>query len=99
MIRVKKKQQIEYAFYICQKVLLFFSRSMKNIIDKTINLKNEGIRILKEEKHITIIHDDISTDGTTGSHAFGDDVRPQVILRDLLWQFSMKKESSTFRGW
>jgi len=59
------------------------------------NLKQEGIRILKEEKHITIIHDDKTTGGTTGSHAFGEDVRPQEILQELFWQFSRKKESIT----
>ena len=57
------------------------------------NLKNEGTRILKEEKDITIIHDDKTTVGTTGSYAFGDDVRPKEILRDLFGQFSRKKES------
>ena len=61
----------------------------------SINLKKEGIRILEEEKHITIIHDDTATVGTTGSHAFGDDVRPQEILRNLFGQFSRKKESIT----
>ena len=63
----------------------------------SVNLKNEGMRILKEEKYITIIHDDKPTVGTTGSHAFGDDVRPQEILRDLFGQFSRKKESTAFR--
>jgi putative transposase len=62
----------------------------------SLNLKKEGIRML-EEKNITIIHDDTLTGGTTGSHAFGDDVRPQEILRDLFWQFSMKKESTAFK--
>jgi putative transposase len=65
----------------------------------SVNLWNEGIRILKEEKHIKIIHDDTPTVGTTGSYAFGDDVRPQEIFRDLFRQFSRKKESSSFRGW
>jgi len=61
----------------------------------SINLRDEGIRILKEEKYITIIHDDTPTVGTTGSHAFGDDVRPKEILRNLFGQFSRKKESIT----
>ena len=61
----------------------------------SVNLRKEGIRILKEEKQITIIHDDKTTVGTTGSHAFGDDVRPQEILQDLFGQFSRKKESIT----
>jgi len=61
----------------------------------SINLRDEGIRILQEEKDITIIHEDKITVGTTGSHAFGDDVRPQEILRDLFGQFSRKKEFIT----
>ena len=61
----------------------------------TVNLTNEGIRILKEEKYITIIHDDKTTVGTTGSHAFGDDVRPKELLQNLFGQFSRKKESIT----
>ena len=61
----------------------------------SVNLRDEGIRILKEEKYITIIHDDKTTVGTTGSHAFGDDVRPKEILQDLFGQFSRKKESIT----
>ncbi len=61
----------------------------------SVNLRDEGIRILKEEKYVTIIHDDKTTVGTTGSHAFGDDVRPKEILQDLFGQFSRKKESIT----
>jgi len=61
----------------------------------SVNLRNEGVRILKEEKSITIIHDDTSTVGTTGSQAFGDDVSPKEILQDLFRQFSRKKESIT----
>ncbi len=64
----------------------------------SINLKKEGTRILREEKHITIIHDDTPTVGTTGSHAFGEDVRPKEILRNLFGQFSRKKESRPFKG-
>jgi len=60
----------------------------------SVNLKNEGIRILKEEKDITIIHDDAPTVGTTGSYAFGEDVRPKEIFQDLFGQFSQKKEST-----
>ena len=44
-------------------------------INASINLKKEGIRILKEND-ITIIHDDTYTVGTTEIHAFGDRVRP-----------------------
>ncbi len=61
----------------------------------SINLRDEGIRILKEEKSITTIHDDKTTVGTTESYAFGEDVRPREILQDLFRQFSRKKESIT----
>ncbi|MBY8982472.1 MAG: hypothetical protein KGD57_05970 [Candidatus Lokiarchaeota archaeon] len=40
-------------------------------------------------------HDYTSTVGTTGSHAFGDNVRPKEILQNLFWLFSRKKESIT----
>jgi len=49
----------------------------------SINLRDEGIRILQEEKDITIIHEDKTTVGTT------------EILRDLFGQFSRKKEFIT----
>ena len=47
----------------------------------SINLKRKGIRILQEEKHITIIQNvnDKTTVGTTESHAFGDCVRPYSV--------------------
>ena len=61
----------------------------------SLNLKQEGMRILQKEKKITIIHDDTSTVGTTGSHAFGDYVRPKEMLQSLFGQFSRKKESIT----
>ena len=61
----------------------------------SFNLKQEGIRILQKEKNITIIHDDTSTVGTTGSHAFGDNVRPKEIVHNLFGLFSRKKESIT----
>ena len=50
----------------------------------SINLRKEGIRILQEEKHITIIHDDTITVGTTGSHAFGDRVRPYSVKATVM---------------
>ena len=61
----------------------------------SFNLKQEGLRILQKEKNITIIHDDISTVGITGSHAFGDNVRPKENLQNLFGLFSRKKESIT----
>lgn len=54
----------------------------------SLNLKAEGIRILKEERKVTIItHDDTTTVGTTGSQAFGEDVRPLKILESCLGNF------------
>ena len=53
----------------------------------SINLKAEGIRILKEERRITIIHDDTPTVGTTGCQAFGEDVRPIEIFESHLGDF------------
>ncbi len=54
----------------------------------SINLKAEGIRILKEERNITIIsNNDKTTVGTTESHAFGEDVRPIEILESCLGNF------------
>ncbi len=52
------------------------------------NLKAEGMRILEEERNITIIRsNDTTTVGTTGSHAFGEDVRPIEILDSCLGNF------------
>ena len=59
-------------------------------INASINLKKEGMRILQEEKHLTIT---TSTVGTTGSHAFGDNVRLQGLYSELLEQLSMNKEA------
>jgi len=47
-----------------------------------VNIKGEGIRILKEEIGIVVVSTtdhDTSTVGTTGSHASGEDVRPYTI--------------------
>ena len=53
-----------------------------------MNLKTEGVRILKKENHITIItHNDTRTAGTAGSQAFGEDVRPIKILESCLGNF------------
>lgn len=65
-------------------------------VNASVNLRKEGIEILKE-KHITIIRNNGNTTvGMTGSHAFGDNVRPKDILRKIFWQLSMKKEASSF---
>ena len=48
-------------------------------INASINLRNEGIRLLKE-KNITIISNDDDTVGTTGIQAFGDHVRPFINI-------------------
>ena len=49
-------------------------------VNASINLKKEGIRILKDN-NITIIKspNDTHTVGTTGIHAFGDRVRPYSV--------------------
>ncbi len=46
----------------------------KRDVNASKTLRIEGIRILKEERGVTVIKS--STAGTTGSHAFGDRVRP-----------------------
>ncbi|TXT58444.1 MAG: hypothetical protein BAJALOKI1v1_1650005 [Promethearchaeota archaeon] len=61
-------------------------------LNASINLNVEGIRILKEEKHSTIIHDDKATAGMAENQAFQDDVRPIAILQNACRRFSMKKE-------
>jgi len=66
-------------------------------VNASLNLLREGMRILREERGITIIHDDTTTDGTAGSHAFGEDVRPISILTNLYRQTSMNKELSFVR--
>ena len=48
-------------------------------VNASINLKKEGIRLLKENSIMIINNDDTSTVGTTGSHAFGDRVRPHSV--------------------
>ena len=61
--------------WTCPKCKLLHDRDQ----NASINLKKEGIRILEEELSVTIIHDDTPTVGTTGSHAFGDRVRPYSV--------------------
>jgi len=58
-----------------------------------VNIKGEGIRILKEEIGIMVITADheTSTVGTTGSHASGENVRPSILTLGL---FSPKEEST-----
>ena len=67
-------------------------------VNASLNLLKEGLRILREERGVTIIHDDTTTDGTAGSHAFGEDVRPISILTNLYRQTSMNKEPPSVRG-
>lgn len=63
-----------------------------------INLRKEGMRILKEEMKITIIRNNGNTTvGATGSHAFGDNVRPKEILRNIFRQLSRNEETSFSR--
>ena len=47
-------------------------------VNASINLKKEGLRLLKE-KDITIISNNDNTIGTMGIHAFGDRVRPYSV--------------------
>ncbi|MFX1399568.1 MAG: RNA-guided endonuclease TnpB family protein [Promethearchaeota archaeon] len=66
-------------------------------VNASLNLLKEGLRILTEERHVMVIFDknDLTkqtTDGTAGSHAFGEDVRPISILSNLYRQTSMNKE-------
>jgi transposase len=70
----KEDLKLSERLWVCPKCKVVHDRD-KNA---SINLKNEGIRILQEELKITIIHDD-TTVGTTGSHAFGDRVRPYSV--------------------
>lgn len=48
-------------------------------INASLNIKKEGIRLLKEQGITIITQDDTNTVGTTGIHAFGDRVRPHSI--------------------
>jgi putative transposase len=48
-------------------------------INASLNIKKEGIRLLKEQGITIITHEDTSTVGTTGIHAFGDHVRPHSL--------------------
>jgi len=61
-------------------------------VNASKNLRKEGLRILKEVKNITIIHDDKNTVGTTGIHASGDNVRPKDLLTKIYRQLSEKEE-------
>ena len=47
-------------------------------VNASINLKKEGIRLLKKD-NITIIKNNDNTIGTMGIHAFGDRVRPYFV--------------------
>ncbi len=47
-------------------------------VNASINLRKEGIRLLKED-NITIINTNDNTIGTMGIHAFGDRVRPYSV--------------------
>ena len=51
-------------------------------INAVINIKCEGIRLLREN-NITVINDN-TTVGTTGSHASGDPARPAIIAARIV---------------
>jgi len=61
-------------------------------VNASLNLLYQGLLELVSENPLMIIHDDTPTVGTTGSHAFGEDVRPISILTNLYRQTSMNKE-------
>ena len=48
-------------------------------VNASLNIKREGIRILKEQGITIITLNNSHTVGTTGIHAFGDLVRPHSI--------------------
>jgi len=62
-------------------------------VNASVNIRNEGIRILKEN-NIKIFNNDETTVGTTVD-AFGENVR--LLDREIQEQFSMNYESTTFR--
>jgi len=71
----KKDLKLNERFWTCPECNIFHDRD----VNASNNLRKEGIRLLLD-KHITIIsNDDNNTVGTTGSHAFGDCVKPRSV--------------------
>ncbi len=86
-----KKEDLELSDreWVCPKCQVTHDRD----VNASVNLRNEGIRNLKEN-NITIINNDETTVGTTVD-AFGENVR--LLDQEIQEQFSMNYESTTFR--
>jgi len=86
-----KKEALELSEreWVCPKCQVYHDRD----VNASVNLRNEGIRILKEN-NITIVNNDETTIGTTVD-AFGENVR--LLDREIQEQFSMNYESTTFK--
>ena len=86
-----KKEDLELSDreWVCPKCQVYHDRD----VNASVNLRNEGIRNLKEN-NITIINNDETTVGTTVD-AFGENVR--LLDQEIQEQFSMNYESTTFK--
>lgn len=86
-----KKEDLELSDreWYCPKCHVYHDRD----VNASVNLRNEGTRILKEN-NITIVNNDETTVGTTVD-AFGENVR--LLDQEIQEQFSMNYESTTFR--
>jgi len=86
-----KKEDLELSDreWVCPKCQVHHDRD----VNASVNLKNEGIRNLKEN-NIMIINNDETTVGTTVD-AFGENVR--LLDQEIQEQFSMNYESTTIR--
>ena len=86
-----KKEDLELSEreWVCPKCQVYHDRD----VNASVNLRNEGIRILKQN-NITIVNKDEITVGTTVD-AFGENMR--LLDQEIQEQFSMNYESITFR--
>ena len=85
----KKDLELSEREWLCPKCQGYHDRD----VNASVNLRNEGIRNLKEN-NIMIINNDETTVGTTVD-AFGENVR--LLDQKIQEQFSMNYESTTFR--
>ena len=85
----KKDLELSEREWVCPKCQGYHDRD----VNASVNLRNEGIRNLKEN-NIMIINNDETTVGTTVD-AFGENVR--LLDQKIQEQFSMNYESTTFR--
>jgi len=85
-----KKEDLELSDreWVCPKCQVYHDRD----VNASVNLRNEGIRILKE-KNIKIINNDETTVGTTVD-AFGENV--SLLDQEIQERISMNYESTTF---